>query len=77
MVRKENTKVLDALDTMGSVAAQVRAHAECHVMATDDEDPQCLSMDWIDTEIEICLDSGCCEHVKDLGDAPCYSAFLT
>ena len=34
-------------------------------------------MDWIDTEIEICLDSGCCEHVMDLGDAPGYNAFLT
>jgi hypothetical protein len=46
-------------------------------MTTDDEDPECLAMDWVDTEIEICLDSGCCEHVMDLGDAPGYSAFIT
>ena len=45
-------------------------------MTTDDEDPECLSMDWVDTEIEICLDSGCCEHVVDLGGAPGYSTFL-
>jgi hypothetical protein len=77
MVGEENAKVLDALDAMDSVAAQVRAHAECHVMTTDDEDPECLSMDWVDTEIEICLDSGCCEHVMDLGDAPGYSTFFT
>ena len=77
MIGEENAKVLDALDAMDSVAAQVRAHAECHVMTTDDEDPECLSMDWVDTEIEICLDSGCCEHVMDLGDAPGYSTFLT
>ena len=77
MLGEENARVLDALDAMELVTAQVRAHAECHVMVTDDEDPECLSMDWIDTEIEICLDSGCCEHVMDLGDAPGYSAFLT
>ena len=46
-------------------------------MTTDDENPECLSMDWVDTEIEICLDSGCCEHVMDLGDAPGYSMVLT
>ena len=34
-------------------------------MTTDDEDPECLSMDWVETEIEICLDGGCC----DLRDA--------
>ena len=60
---------------MESVTAQVRVHVESHVMK--DENPDCLSMDWIDTEIEICLDSGCCEHVMDSGDAPDYSAFLT
>ena len=69
--------MLDALDVMDSVAAQVRAHAECHVMTTDDKNLECLSMDWDDTEIEICLDSGCCEHVMDSGDAPGYSTFLT
>ena len=43
MVGEENAKVLDALDAMESVTAQVRAHAECHVTTTDDEDPECLS----------------------------------
>ena len=46
-------------------------------MTTDDEEPERLSMDCIDAEIEICLDSGCCKHVMDLWDAPGYSAFLT
>jgi hypothetical protein len=77
MIGEENAKALDALDVMDSVTAEVRAHAECHVMPTDDENPECLSMDWVDTEIEICLDSGCCEHMMDLGDAPGYSTFLT
>ena len=35
VIGEENAKVLDALDAMDSVAAQVRAHAECHVMTTD------------------------------------------
>ena len=36
-----------------------------------------LGVDWAETEIEICLDSGCFEHAMDLGDAPHYSTFLT
>ena len=31
----------------------------------------------MDTDIEVTLDSGCCEHVLDLGDVPGYDAFLT
>ena len=34
-------------------------------------------MDWVEAEIEICLDSGCCEHVTDLVVAPGYITFLT
>ena len=57
IIGEENAKVLDALDAMNSVAAQVRAHADTLVVTTDDEEPECMNMDWIDTEIEICLDS--------------------
>ena len=28
---------------------------------------------WVDTDIEITLDSGCCEHVMDISDAPGYA----
>ena len=52
---------------MDCVAAQIRTQADCLNMATDDVDPECLSMDWVEIEIEICLDSGCCEHAMDLG----------
>ena len=49
---------------------------EAHIMTTDDES-DVLGVDtWIVTGIEITLDSCCCEHVMDLGDAPAYSAFL-
>ena len=45
-------------------------------MTTDDES-DVLGVDtWIDTDIDITLDSDCCEHVMDLGDASGYGAFL-
>ena len=49
-------------------------------ITTDDGDyaDHLLPMDtWVDSEIEITLDSGCCEHVLDISDAPGYSAFIT
>ena len=70
IVGEDNAKVLDALDVMDSVAAQTRSQADCRITTADGEDPECLSMVWVETEIEICLDSGCCEHVIDLGNAP-------
>ena len=45
-------------------------------MTTDDEEPSAFGIDWVDTEIEVCLDSGCCDHVMDMQDAPEYQAFL-
>ena len=32
---------------------------------------------WVDTSIEITLDSGCCEHVMDIEHAPGYVGFVT
>ena len=43
----------------------------------DGEDEMFNLEHWVDTEIEVTLDSGCCEHVLDLSDAPGYNAFLT
>ena len=31
---------------------------------------------WVDSEIEVTLDSGCVDHILDLGDAPGYEAFV-
>ena len=44
---------------------------------TETEDDVLATADWVDTEIEITLDSGCCEHVLDLSDAPGYASYLT
>ena len=32
--------------------------------------------DWVDVELDITLDSGCCDHIVDLADAPGYNAVL-
>ena len=68
----DNVKLLSAMGALDSVVEQV----EAHTMTTDDES-DILGIDhWVDTEIEITLDSGCCEHVMDWGDAPGYGAFV-
>lgn len=46
-------------------------------IVTDDEECVLPVADWVDSFIEVTLDSGCCEHVLDLGDAPGYGAFMT
>ena len=51
MIGEENAKFLDALDAMDSLATQIRALADTLGIETDDEEPECLSIDWIDTEI--------------------------
>jgi hypothetical protein len=65
----------DLLTSIGAIEPVLDGVAT-HIMTTDDES-DVLGVDtWIDTEIEITLDSGCCEHVMDLGDAPGYGAFI-
>jgi hypothetical protein len=47
-------------------------------LTTDDDDYALLPLqDWIDTDIELTLDSGCCEHVIDIGDAKGYANYIT
>ena len=42
-----------------------------------DDDGHVLPMqNWVDTEIELTLDSGCCEHVMDVSDAAGYEAHV-
>ena len=47
-------------------------------MTSDDDEKEILAAfdQWVDSDIEITLDSGCCEHVMDLDDAPGYGAFV-
>ena len=48
------------------------------IVTDDGEDGYIMpvSDQWVDTEIEITLDSGCCEHVMDIADAPGYGTFI-
>jgi hypothetical protein len=51
------------------------ADTACNIMTS--EDPEVLSMeDWIETDILLTLDSGCCDHICDISDAPGYANFL-
>ena len=69
----DNLRLLTAMGALEAVIEQ----AEAHVITTDDADAEIFGIDsWVDTEIEITLDSGCCEHVMDLGDAPGYGSFI-
>ena len=44
----------------------------------DDDDDYALPLqDWIDSEIELTLDSGCCEHVIDIGEIRGYVNYVT
>ena len=45
---------------------------EVMITTTDDNDGILPVTDWQDVEIEITLDSGCCEHVMDVAEAPGY-----
>ena len=48
------------------------AAADVLVCTTDDGDSELLLGEWEDIEIEVTLDSGCCDHVLDSCDAPGY-----
>ena len=68
----------DQFDLLTSIGAidQGPDSVEAHIMTTDDESDELGVDTWTDSDIEITLDSGCCEHVMDLGDAPGYGLFL-
>ena len=65
----QTVQLLDAIGALDSVVEKIEA--SILPVTTDDDEGDILGVDsWVDSEIEITLDSGCCEHVMDLGDAP-------
>ena len=67
--------VFDLLTSIGAIDAALDS-VEAHIMTTDDES-DVLGIDTcVDSDIEIILDSGCCEHVMDLADPPGCGAIL-
>ena len=72
----QTVQLLDAIGALDDIVEKIES--SILPVTTDDDEGDILGVDsWIDSEIEITLDSGCCEHVMDLGDAPGYGAFLT
>ena len=66
-------RLLQSMGAYESVAAQV----EANLITMEEDELEVFGVDtWVDVEIEITLDSGCCEHVMDLGDAPGYAGFI-
>ena len=47
--------------------------ADTMPLTTDDDEHLLPITDWQDVEIEITLDSGCCEHVLDVAEVPGYT----
>ena len=47
------------------------------LVMTTEEDPSVMSLeDFVETDILLTLDSGCCDHIVDMADAPGYAAVL-
>ena len=78
LLGEQNVKFLEAIGALESVAEKLEVSLPAHVMTSDDDEKEILAAfdQWVDSDIEITLDSGCCEHVMDLGDAPGYGAFV-
>ena len=71
-------KHVGVLKAMGMLSDIEDALLPTMVTTTDDGDQLMpIGDNWVDTEIEVTLDSGCCEHVMDIADAPGYCAFIT
>ena len=71
----QTVQVLDAIGALDDIIDKIEA--SIFPVTTDDMENDVLGVDsWVDSDIEITLDSGCVEHVMDLGDAPGYGAFL-
>ena len=47
------------------------------LIMTAEEDPSVMSLeDFVELDILLTLDSGCCDHIVDVADAPGYAAVL-
>ena len=70
-------EILKELNVFDSVVAALPMPSSSLIM-TSEEDPKVLAMDnFVETDILLTLDSGCCDHICDLSDAPGYSGVLT
>ena len=71
IIGADKVALLRSLDLLDKVAEAI-----CPV-TTDDAGDEVLAADtWVDTVVYKTLNSGCCEHVMDITDAPGYHAYL-
>ena len=54
---ENNAHILEAIGALDEVSQLI--------MFEDEEEQSAFNVDWVETEIEICLDSGCCDHVLE------------
>ena len=69
--------VVRMLDGLGMTEQFMEAASPGAFVTYAEEDPAALTADtFVETDIVLTLDSGCCDHIVDLADAPGYNAVL-
>ena len=72
---KDNKGSCASISKTSSLRVELARPQDADVLpvTTDDGENELMPItDWQDVEIEITLDSGCCEHVMDMAEAPGY-----
>ena len=74
-----NADQIKLFKEMGIYDAMLEKIEQQAFITTHDDDGEALvgADTWVDCDVDITLDSGCVDHLIDLGDAPGYAAFLT
>ena len=65
------------MQEMGVVDSVLDILPDSALVMTTEEDPSIMSLeDFVETDILLTLDSGCCDHIVDMADAPGYASVL-
>ena len=65
------------MQEMGVLDSVLDVLRDSALIMTTEEDPSVMSLeDFVETDILLTLDSGCCDHIVDMADAPGYAAVL-
>ena len=76
MLTPEQIELFKELGIFDQMVAKIESQAL--ITTHDDDGGEVFVGDdsWVDCHVDITLDSGCVDHIIDLGDAPGYAAFL-
>ena len=76
-VGKEKVALMQELGVLEQVVSMLPQDSAM-VVTTDEPDAPAMSMeDFVETDIVLTLDSGCCDHIADMADFPGYAHMLT